>query len=93
MRKARVRARDHWLGLALVAIATACGGGGGGGGPSTSFAFTLTGGSVAEGAGPLSITVVLRTSQAALACPASVDVIDGGTGTASSGSDYAASRP
>ena len=92
MKKAQVGARAG-LAVWFTAGLMACGGGGGGGGPSTSFSFELASASVPEGGGPLSMTVVLRTSFAALSPPATIDVVDTGTGTATSGVDYSAFAP
>lgn len=74
--------------VALLSSSLACsGGGGGGGGPSASFA--LSSGSSAEDAGAQDLDVVLHTSEP-LTEDLSVDVVDLGTGTAISGSDYTA---
>jgi hypothetical protein len=73
-------------------LAAACSGGGGGG-PSTSIGFATNVGQTNEGAAPLSVQVVLHTSLASLASTVSVDVVDLMTGTATSGTDYAAFAP
>lgn len=77
--------------VALLSSSLACGGGGGGGGgPSASFA--LSSGASAEDAGIQSLDVVLHTSVPLIEA-LSVDVVDLGTGTATSGSDYTAFAP
>ncbi len=74
--------------VALLSSSLACGGGGGGGGgPSASFA--LSSGASAEDAGLQSLDVVLHTAVPLIEA-LSVDVVDLGTGTATSGSDYTA---
>jgi hypothetical protein len=78
--------------LPLLLFGAACSGGGGGG-PSTSIGFVGNSGQTTEGAAPLSVQVVLHTSLASLATPVSVDVVDLGTGTATSGTDYGAFAP
>ncbi len=72
----------------LAAFAGACGSGGGGGGPAVSFTFASGSGTLAEDEPALLVEVVLHTP-AALAEEASVVVADAGTGSATSGSDYA----
>ncbi len=75
-------------------LLAACGGGGSEvSAPPTTASFTTTGGTVAEGAAPLSMTVVLHTTFAALTEAATIDVVDTGMGSAASGSDYAAFTP
>jgi hypothetical protein len=76
--------------LALAGLGAACSSGGGGGGAAVSFSFALPSASLAEDDAALGIEVVLHTSLAALVDPATVDVADRGTGSAMSGSDYAA---
>ncbi len=77
----------------IVALA-ACGGGGGGAEtPAVAFSFASSGATTAEGAAPLSLSVVLHTTLAELSTEASVSVVDAGTGTATSGSDYGAFAP
>lgn len=72
----------------LLSLLQACGGGGGGGsGPSASFA--LSSGSATEDAGAQALDVVLHTTLP-LVEALSIDVVDLGTGTATSGSDYTA---
>jgi hypothetical protein len=77
----------------IALLFAACGGGGGGGGPAATFSFAAAGASASEGGANLDVQVVLHTTQSALAAPASVDVVDLGTGTATSGTDYAAFAP
>lgn len=79
--------------VAFAALAACSGGGGGGSTPPVSFAFTSATAGVTEGAAPLSLTVVLRTTHAALPAEARVDVVDSELGTATSGDDYAAFAP
>lgn len=75
---------------ASVALAVAgCGGGGGGGGPATSFSFSGPSSTVAEGAAPLPIQVVLHTAHASLPAAVTVDVVDLGSGSGTAGTDYA----
>ncbi len=90
-----LRARSMWrLGSVLCCAAlAACSGGGGGGGSSVNFSFTQSAGSVAEGAAPLALHVVLHTSLASLPADVHVDVIDALNGTATSGADYTAFAP
>jgi len=85
----------RWILAGASTFAAACGGGGGGGGsaPPATLSFNAAGATVAEGAGALDVQVVLHTTQAATAQPASVTVGDRGTGSAVSGSDYAAFAP
>jgi hypothetical protein len=74
----------------LLAL-TACGGGGGGtSGPYASFA--LSSGTAGEGGGVQSLDVELHTALA-LEEALSFDIVDLGTGTATSGSDYTAFVP
>jgi hypothetical protein len=76
----------------LLLLAAACGGGGGSS-PATTTSFATNAGATTEGASPLQVQVVLHTRLAGLTAPASVDVVDLGTGTATSGSDYTAFAP
>jgi hypothetical protein len=79
------------LSLAILLAIVSCGGGGSGAGaPSVSMSFAGSGGVAAEGGAPLSVRVVLHTTLATLASPASIVVADAGTGTATGGADYAA---
>lgn len=84
-----------WVGWAVLGgLALAgCGGGGGGGGPKSSFSFTLPSGTAVEGGAPLSLGVVLHTSEVALPADVQVDVVDAATGTASAGGDYSVFAP
>jgi len=85
--------RRATLGLGSLLLG-ACGGGGSEiAAPPTTIAFSTAGGTVAEGAAPLSMTVVLHTTLAALTEAATIDVVDTGMGSAASGSDYAAFAP
>jgi hypothetical protein len=69
-----------------LSLLSGCGGGGGGSsGPSASFALSAA--ATPEDAGVSSLNVVLHTSLP-LEEDLSVDVVDLGTGTATSGSDY-----
>jgi len=74
-------------GLALLPVA--CGGGGGGGSPVT-FTFETSAAQLSEGAPPTDVEIVLHTTFPALDEEVSVDVVDLGTGSATSGLDYAA---
>lgn len=80
---------SRYVVASLAALIAACGGGGGGGSPQATFSFSSPGASVAEGAAPLGIQVVLNTSLASLRTAASVDVVDLGSGSGTAGSDYA----
>lgn len=79
-------------GLLVLTLLGACSGGGGGA-PAVGFSFASATATVDESDGPTGLQVVLHTTQASLAMDASVDVVDLGTGTATSGSDYAAFAP
>lgn len=79
-------------GAALVALA-ACGGGGGEETPPVAFSFASSGATMDEGAAPLALSVVLHTTLAELSSEVSVQVVDAGTGTATSGNDYGAFAP
>ena len=57
---------------------------------STSFALSLDPASVAENAGATTVTVTATLNGAALETATEVTVSDGGTGTATSGTDYTA---
>jgi len=81
------------MALAACCSIAGCGGGGGGSSPSVMFSFTQSSGTLAEGGAPLTLTVVLHTTLASLPGAASVDVVDAGSGTATSGADYAAFAP
>ena len=83
----------RFLSALLLGALAACGGGGGGGGPAISIGFVANAGATTEGAAPIAVEVVLHTSLPALTAPVSVDVVDLGTGTATSGSDYPAFAP
>src|SRR5690349_18771080 len=78
--------------LVLALLAGACGGGGGGG-PSITVGFVQNSAQTTEGSAPLSVQVVLHTTLPSLPHPVSVDVVDLGTGTATSGADYAPFAP
>lgn len=78
---------------ATTLVFTACSGGGGAETPPVSFTFATASGTTAEGAAPLSMSVVLRTTHAALPEAVSVDVVDSALGNAVSGSDYTAFAP
>jgi hypothetical protein len=79
--------------LALgCAVAGACGGGAGSS-PPTTISFATASGATTEGAGPLSVPVVLHTTLPSLSAPASIDVVDIGSGTATSAADYTAFAP
>lgn len=96
MQNGRNHGSNHTCRAALVAACTtlaACSGGGSGDSQPTTFAFATAGATTAEGAAPLALTVVLHTSLAELTTEASVDVVDATSGTATSGSDYAAFAP
>jgi hypothetical protein len=81
-----------FVGVSSALLAAGCGGGGGGGsGISASFEAAAT--TLAEDAGPTSGRVVLHTSLPALTEPFTLEVVDLGTGTAASGSDYTAFTP
>jgi hypothetical protein len=79
--------------LLCAGIALGSCAGGGGGGSSISFSFASATGTATEGGAAMAITVVLHTSLAALSNSVSVDVIDNGGGSATSGVDYAAFAP
>jgi len=84
-----------WARLApalFVALAACSGGGGGGGSASVTFSFATAGSTATEGGAPLAVRVVLHTA-ATLTAEASVVVSDGGTGTATAGSDFSAALP
>src|SRR5262249_29869498 len=88
--------RGIWCAFAVLVASCAlagCGGGGGGGGSAVSFSFGATGAIVSESDGATSIDVVLHTTLPATTADASVDVVDAGSGTATSGADYAAFAP
>jgi hypothetical protein len=82
-------------GLVLLGLCASCGGGGGGGGgtPEVSFSFASAAATMQESDGPTNVTVVLHTSLPALDEDVTVQVADAATGTATSGSDYAAFAP
>ena len=92
-RSRRVRALARTLLLSVGCSLAACSGGGGGSSPSVMFSFTQSSGTLAEGGAPLALTVVLHTTLASLPMAASVDVVDAGSGSATSGADYAAFAP
>jgi len=81
------------LSLGTTLLLAACGGGGGGGGSNVSFGFQAAGLTLAESDGAASVTVELNLLLPALPADVSVEVYDLGTGTATSGSDYAAFAP
>jgi hypothetical protein len=81
------------LGLALALALGACGGGGGGGGNGISFSFTSASTTLPESAAAQNVMVVLHTTEPTLAADVTVEVADAGSGTATSGSDYAAFAP
>ena len=98
MRFVSNRASSHgarWAWACAAICVAGCGGGGGGGtsAPATSFAFVQAAGTATEGAAALDVHVVLHTTLAALATSASIDVIDVGGGTATSGADYTSFAP
>ncbi|MFN0009057.1 MAG: zinc-dependent metalloprotease [Planctomycetota bacterium] len=70
-------------------LAAAGCGGGGSGSPAATFSFAGPSSTVAEGAAPLPIQVVLHTSLPALTADVSVDVVDLVNGSGVSGTDYA----
>jgi hypothetical protein len=70
-----------------------CGGGGGGGGSDVSFGFQGASLALDESAGASNVTVELNSFLPALPSDVSVEVVDLGTGTATSGSDYAPFAP
>lgn len=86
--------RDLSLCTALTVMTVAsCGGGGSGGGasaPTVSVSFSSDASTLVEGGSAATVTVVLHTSLPSLTTAASVDVLDAGAGTATSGTDYAA---
>lgn len=82
--------------LGFSALAVACSGGGSSGGSATppiSVSFASSGASVNEGAAPLTVGVVLHTSVGPTTSAITVDVVDAGGGTATSGIDYPAFAP
>lgn len=89
----------EWSGTRATVVAwvattfAACGGGGSGGGssntPTVSVSFSQGATTIVEGASAATVSVVLHTTLSSLTTAASVDVQDAGTGTATSGSDYA----
>ncbi len=87
------RARTGALFMSCAAWAACSGGGSGAESPPVAFAFTTAGVTTAEGAAPIQVSVVLRTTYAALPTDVSVNVVDATSGTATSGSDYAAFTP
>jgi hypothetical protein len=74
--------------LALAGALGACGSGGGG--SDVSFSFASAAATLAESDGPTDVQVVLHTVLPALVEDATVEVADAGSGTATSGTDYAA---
>ena len=78
----------RFVSTAVLLLAASCGGGGGGGAPQATFTFSIPAASVAEGDPPLSIEVVMHTTLPSLRRDASVDVVDLGHGSGTSGSDY-----
>ncbi|MEM9378794.1 MAG: M12 family metallo-peptidase [Planctomycetota bacterium] len=80
-----------------AAGAWACSGGGGDGEaappPPTTVAFTAGAADHSEGAGTFDVEVRLSTTFAELPADLTVDVVDRGTGSATSGSDYVAFAP
>jgi hypothetical protein len=85
----------QWLATIAVsgAFAACSGGGGSEAPPPVTFSFATASGSIAEGAAPLAMSVVLHTTMGALVSEASVQVVDSALGTATSGSDYAPFAP
>ncbi|HEX6886266.1 MAG TPA: M12 family metallo-peptidase [Planctomycetota bacterium] len=86
-------ARSGILSLATTLLLAACGGGGGGGSANVSFGFQAAGLTLAESDGAVSVTVELNLLLPELPADVSVEVYDLGTGSATSGSDYAAFAP
>ncbi|MFO1008597.1 MAG: M12 family metallo-peptidase [Planctomycetota bacterium] len=80
-------------GIVAAGLFLAACGGGGSGGASAHVSFATNAASVGEDGGASSVTVVLHTSLAATDADVVVDVVDRGTGTATSGTDYAAFAP
>lgn len=79
-----------------AAVAAGCSGGGSEGDvdpPAAVVSFTASSGSMAESAGQATATVVLATAGGPLTREVTVDVVDAGAGTATSGSDYLAFTP
>ncbi len=79
--------------MAGLALALgACGGGGGGGAP-VNFSFVSGTATLAEDAPASNVQLILHSSLGATTADVTVEVVDAGTGTATSGSDYAAFAP
>ena len=76
-------------GLTLASMLGACGGGGGGGAP-VSFSFASSTVTLAEDAATNDVVIVLHCTFPSLTEDVTVEVTDAGTGTATSGADYAA---
>lgn len=91
------RGRRALLSTGLALAAAGCSGGGGGAdapeAPAVSVGFGAASADVAEGGPALDVPVVLHTTKPALTAPLTVDVVDLATGTATSGTDYAAFAP
>jgi hypothetical protein len=82
------------VGTSLCALVLFGGcGGGGGGSPAVGFSFESSAGTLSESAGATALEVVLHTSLPALEEDATFEVVDAGTGTATSGADYTAFAP
>lgn len=85
------------LSLVLVLTSEGCSAGGGGeeepSGPAVSVSFGAAAADVAEGGAALDVAVVLHTTKPALTAPLTVEVVDLGTGTATTGVDYVAFAP
>src|SRR5262245_39648684 len=89
---ARAAGKALWFrgGIVACLALAGCPHGGGGSSPDISISFAISATALPEDATSVSVQVVLHTVFPELVDPVSVDVFDAGTGTAASGSDYAA---
>ena len=82
-----------WACVLASGLVSSCGGGGGGGGSAVRVEFVDGSTNCSEGSVTVSVTVRLTLSGEPLAQDVTVEVVDAGTGAATSGVDYTAFPP